>query len=718
MILYKMTASFGRLDGNLVLHEGMNLIELPNEAGKSTWSAFLLAMLYGIDTRERGNAANEGLPAKERYKPWSGKPMEGSMELEWKGRRITIERRSGPRGPMSLFSAYDTASGVSVRELTAENCGLMLCGVERSVFERSAFIRQLGLPVSADDALEQRLRSLITTGEEHGKTASRLEKELRLLKNQLSGRNGRIAAATMELAELRNKKDYLRRTREQLQAAVAEQARLQQELDELDEKLRRVEQAKLTEPHQGLQDLSDEQTEQEELCRRLKEMVDRLPSEDKLLRLQRELKRTEQQLQAAYMDRAFLPAPTPPPPLPPCFAKTDDPKEQVERDLARCDAYDRHWKPSPLWMLLWIALFLCGGFLTTLLLMGRLLEPKYWPAPAGVALLSAVGLAVHLVKYRSSQREMGEKWSIFARYNAESRQDIEDCLMDYLEQQQAYQRQFSVEMRRQNAMEEAVSRAQEALNGVIRQVAAFEPAAVNVTETKRALSAALLAHSTYATERRFLEQQRAGLVGVRSFLENLPQRDEEALRWDEGQLRRDREQVSNRLRSATDRAAELRNKTEFCGDWVELTAAEECLQQQLRKDEETEAALLLALEALQQAAEEMRSRFSPPIAAEASRILAQLTGGKYASLLLDVEMRLSLRENGLSRPAAAMSCGTVDQMYLALRLAMCRLLLPEGVPLLLDDALVNFDPVRSAAAVELLRQEPRQILLFTCRPLA
>jgi uncharacterized protein YhaN len=49
---------------------------------------------------------------------------------------------------------------------------------------------------------------------------------------------------------------------------------------------------------------------------------------------------------------------------------------------------------------------------------------------------------------------------------------------------------------------------------------------------------------------------------------------------------------------------------------------------------------------------------------------------------------------------------------------MCRLLLPEGVPLLLDDALVNFDPVRSAAAVELLRQEPRQILLFTYRPLA
>jgi uncharacterized protein YhaN len=56
-------------------------------------------------------------------------------------------------------------------------------------------------------------------------------------------------------------------------------------------------------------------------------------------------------------------------------------------------------------------------------------------------------------------------------------------------------------------------------------------------------------------------------------------------------------------------------------------------------------------------------------------------------------------------------------MYFALRLAMCRLLLPKDVPILLDDVLVNFDPIRTAAAIDLLKQEDRQILLFTCRPL-
>lgn len=71
----------------------------------------------------------------------------------------------------------------------------------------------------------------------------------------------------------------------------------------------------------------------------------------------------------------------------------------------------------------------------------------------------------------------------------------------------------------------------------------------------------------------------------------------------------------------------------------------------------------------------------------------------------------------LMRPAAAMSCGTADQMYLALRLAMVHRLLPEDAPLILDDALVNFDDDRAASAIRLLtaEAEKRQVILFTCR---
>ena len=58
-------------------------------------------------------------------------------------------------------------------------------------------------------------------------------------------------------------------------------------------------------------------------------------------------------------------------------------------------------------------------------------------------------------------------------------------------------------------------------------------------------------------------------------------------------------------------------------------------------------------------------------------------------------------------------------MYLAVRLAVCELALPQGekCPLILDDALVNFDPVREAQAMKLLDKlsQERQVIRISCR---
>lgn len=73
----------------------------------------------------------------------------------------------------------------------------------------------------------------------------------------------------------------------------------------------------------------------------------------------------------------------------------------------------------------------------------------------------------------------------------------------------------------------------------------------------------------------------------------------------------------------------------------------------------------------------------------------------------------------LPRQAALLSQGTADQLYLAVRLAICQMVLPaeQAAPILLDDALVTFDDKRLAAALDYLAElgAERQILLFTCQ---
>ena len=104
MKIKSMTAVFGKLTGQrLALAPGLNLIEAPNEGGKSTWAAFLKAMLYGIDTRDRDKKGY--LADKNRYQPWSGAPMEGETPRAGPGRAATSPRSPTAKTPCGPFAA-------------------------------------------------------------------------------------------------------------------------------------------------------------------------------------------------------------------------------------------------------------------------------------------------------------------------------------------------------------------------------------------------------------------------------------------------------------------------------------------------------------------------------------------------------------------------------------------------------------------------------------
>ena len=101
MIVRRMKATFGTLSGEeLRLDEGLNIIYAPNESGKSTWCAFLRAMLYGIDTAQRAKAGR--LPDKTKYAPWSGAPMEGELDIVHGGKQITLRRQTGAKSAPSI----------------------------------------------------------------------------------------------------------------------------------------------------------------------------------------------------------------------------------------------------------------------------------------------------------------------------------------------------------------------------------------------------------------------------------------------------------------------------------------------------------------------------------------------------------------------------------------------------------------------------------------
>ena len=151
-----------------------------------------------------------------------------------------------------------------------------------------------------------------------------------------------------------------------------------------------------------------------------------------------------------------------------------------------------------------------------------------------------------------------------------------------------------------------------------------------------------------------------------------------------------------------------------------LQATAESLQSRITQLQEEYDALRLAMDALTGANTALQNRFSPQLSRRTAEIFQELTGGRYTGAALDRSFHLTAQPAGdpMDRDIQLLSAGAADQLYLAARLAICQLVLPpeKNVPIILDDALANFDNDRCAAALRWLRQEAehRQILLFTC----
>ena len=232
-----MTATFGKLQGQtLELRDGLNIIEAPNETGKSTWSDFLTAMLYGINSRERDRAGY--IAEKNRYAPWAGTAMSGRLDCLADSRELTITRTTRRQtAPLGEFQAVYAGTGDAVPGLTGQNCGEALLGVGREVFERSAFIRQSGLTVTQDAGLERRIAALITSGQEdtsYTEAADTLKKQLNRRRHNKTGLlpnlEGELAELERQLQEVSAAEDQLSQARSQARQLEGREAALTEEL--------------------------------------------------------------------------------------------------------------------------------------------------------------------------------------------------------------------------------------------------------------------------------------------------------------------------------------------------------------------------------------------------------------------------------------------------------------------------------------------------------
>lgn len=114
-------------------------------------------------------------------------------------------------------------------------------------------------------------------------------------------------------------------------------------------------------------------------------------------------------------------------------------------------------------------------------------------------------------------------------------------------------------------------------------------------------------------------------------------------------------------------------------------------------------------------AKEIRGSFGKKINERASYYMDKITNGKYSSLSIDEHLNISVNSKKTLVSASKLSKGTVEQVYMALRLAAADIIFQDDKkPILLDDAFAMYDNKRMGNTLKFMSENMEQVILFSC----
>lgn len=131
--------------------------------------------------------------------------------------------------------------------------------------------------------------------------------------------------------------------------------------------------------------------------------------------------------------------------------------------------------------------------------------------------------------------------------------------------------------------------------------------------------------------------------------------------------------------------------------------------------EQKKLAVTIAEETISELSAKLQAELKDVLNRKASAILAEITNQKYTHINIEETLKMSVLANDRIVAVERLSRGTLEQIYLAIRMAATELLQKEEQPVILDDTFVYYDDVRLASTLQWLAENKEQVIIFTCQ---
>ncbi len=718
--------SFGNLQNiTLGLSDGVNIIEGANESGKSTVAAFIKFIFYGLSNKK----GDKQLSERDRFINWNTGSAGGYLELKSDDEKYRIER--------TVIIAGQNVDGSESKKSYREGCqiialsnnsvlsgysspGEYFLGVDEELFEKSAFVSQPGGTKIDGNKLLDSIENILFSASENINITKALKKldASRVALLHKNGGGGQIFELETKCAQLEaklesaksiagdilNNENSLREAKKNLESALLKK-------DKLNKVITAFENSTVITLFDKLHSIEAQAAEAEDVISSLKAKytVDGLyPDDEYISKLEALCEKLRALKEEVYKKEAELNE------VKNSFDNIGDGTaasyDKVPDILSRLDSckQKKHTSAVLSWAFgIFTLLFALGGALSIYL--------NYFSEIGIILLFSALlPFALSLIFMGVTLSANSALGKLYGEYGVQNESAFMVVLKDienkYLSKKDYESKIESLEATYKLALEKSCL-AEEELKGA------------DVWKFSETLEENLKSAKTASFEMAQAKRESEKLFEILTMLKaQLDTYNEDDIRKSASEnvdisgidasnlasKRQEYEFTSKAAEALEVRIHELEKSLAAlypqADNPARIVEKIELAKSFIAEYRKKHAAYLLAYQKIEEAGTSMRESISPKLADFTSKIMSDLTGGKYSEIGINSDLKVTVRtENGM-KELEYLSAGTQDIVYVSLRLALINTLFRKSMPcVVFDESFSRLDNTRLSQILKLLK---------------
>ena len=670
--------AYGNIENkDINLEEGINIIHGANESGKSTLLNYIISIFYGISRNKDGKALSD----YEKYKPWNSNEFSGriSYKLE-NGEKYEIFRDFNKKNP-KIYN--DKLEDISDRFETDKKDGskffIEQMGIDKQMYLSTVVSTQeeVRLDEKNQNMLIQKIANLAGTGEDnvsYKKALIKLQEKIRdeIGTNKTSQKP--INIIEKEIVEINNKIVETEKYRSRKYEIDAEKEQILSELKELEQQ------------KQILQELQNSMKNEEETKNRLeireKNRKDNIAKINELKNQKNTINAESERVQSAKNHLQDI--------IKGHKENIEKLNSEIEKIANEKEETQEKEKPSISFIIITVVLaiaLICSIILIKNYIISGVLE---------VAIIAnIVFYVINKNKQKVNKAKLREKINQEKQYKREKLENQKQQII-------ANVNTTEKELEKQEEEEKQVNSELSMLKG---QIILLEKNNEKITEEIEQDNKAIKEESN-KNKQQIIEKYKDKNINDLLYINDYP-----------NYISKIEETINNNRIRIKGLEIEYNTIVPQLDEMVVLEEKREADKEKLAELREKESIINIAIENLMDAYEEMKTTITPKFTKNLSESIQKISSNKYNKVTINDENGMIIENNrGEYVEAIKLSTGTIDQLYLALRLSMIDELSKENLPIILDESFAYSDNNRLKNMLQYLTSDlnNHQTIIFTC----